>query len=331
VLNATAAATMQALFAAGPHQTTRDSITLYEAYWDGILQSTVEQPVFLRSQAYGRALAEAIIAWANADGYAQFHNCSWTPPVGEQYWVPTPPAFKPAHEPCWGNMRTFVLTGSGPSLECAPPAPYEFSTDPTSPFYQDALEVKTVGENETPEERTIASFWADVPGATGAPAGHWCSIASQLADQYDMNLAQAAECFARSAISMHDAFIECWNVKYQYTLIRPQTYINRYIDSTWTPSWATPNFPEYTSGHSSCSGATQVALEGMMGTNCAFIDHTHDNRGFAPRAYATLRQAAEEAALSRLLGGIHYRNGNNQGLAAGRCVGERVNQLRFLR
>ncbi len=331
VLNATSAAMMQALFTGGPHQSTRDSIIAYEAYWNNILQGTVEQSVFTRSQSYGQALGAALVDWANADGYSQNHNCSWTPPVGDQYWVPTPPAFKPAHEPCWGSMRTFTLERSGSDFECEPPLPYEFSTNPSSQFYQEALEVVTVQENETPEDSVIAAFWADVPGSTGAPAGHWWSISGLLSDQYDMNLAEAAECYARSSIAMHDAFIECWKVKYQFAVIRPVTYINRYIDSTWVPSWPTPNFPEYTSGHSSCSGACQIALEGLMGLSCAFVDHTHDYRGFAPRSYSTLSQAAEEAALSRLLGGIHYRNGNNQGLVAGRCVGEQVNQLGFYR
>lgn len=307
----------------------RDSIATMRNVWNSLLQSTVEAATYERSTAYGHALAAVIIPWAASDGYSQYHNCAWTPPTGDQYWTPTPPLFRPAHEPCWGSMRTFCLARVGSDFECEPPLPPAFSSEVGSDFYNAALEVVTVQANETHEDSVIAAYWADLPGATGAPAGHWYSISGQLCVQYDMNLAEAAECYARSGIAMHDGFIQCWKVKYQYSLIRPVTYINRYINASWVPTWATPNFPEYTSGHSSCSGACQIALEGQMGTNCAFTDHTHDNRGFAPRSYSTLAEASEEAAMSRLLGGIHYRFGNNGGLAAGRCVGEQVNALQW--
>jgi len=116
----------------------------------------------------------------------------------------------------------------------------------------------------------------------------------------------------------------CWRVKYEYDLLRPVTYIQRLIDPKWRPLLITPPFPEYPSGHSSQSGAAATVLNGFFGENFAFTDRTHEKDGLPPRSFPSFWAAAEEAALSRLYGGIHFRAAIARGLDQGRCVGARV-------
>ena len=94
------------------------------------------------------------------------------------------------------------------------------------------------------------------------------------------------------------------------------------------PILTTPPFPEYTSGHSVQSGASAQVLTDLFG-EVAFTDHTHDSRELAPRSFGSFFEAAEEAALSRLYGGIHFRPAIELGVDQGRCIGERVSALAF--
>lgn len=138
----------------------------------------------------------------------------------------------------------------------------------------------------------------------------------------------AAEAYARVGIAVSDAFIACWNTKFRYNLLRPVTYIRRLIDPTWSSLLVTPPFPEYRSGHSAQSGASAQVLTDLSGP-LAFTDHTHDDRGLPPRTFSSFFEAAEEAALSRLYGGIHFRTAIELGLEQGRSIGREVSNLRF--
>jgi hypothetical protein len=170
-------------------------------------QARVRPLVSVRSAAHGRAVAEAVLAWAATDGFAALNNCLYTPPVGPGLWQPTPPAFVATPvQPCWGQLRPFVL----PSGEaCAPAPPPVYAEDPGSEFYAHARAVYDTGRSLTDEQRTIAHFWADNPGATGTPPGHWIAIMGQLARADALSLMAAAEGFARLGIAVADAFIGC--------------------------------------------------------------------------------------------------------------------------
>jgi hypothetical protein len=104
------------------------------------------------------------------------------------------------------------------------------------------------------------------------------------------------------------------------------TYIRSVIDPGWTPLLVTPPFPEYTSGHSVQTAASAQVLTGLFG-KLAFTDHTHDARGLSPRSFSSFIEAAEEAAMSRLYGGIHFRAAIERGLEQGASIGERVTAL----
>jgi membrane-associated phospholipid phosphatase len=141
----------------------------------------------------------------------------------------------------------------------------------------------------------------------------------------------AAEAYAKVGIVLADSFIGCWNAKYEYNLLRPVTYIHERIDPNWNTLLNTPPFPEYPSGHSVQSGAVAAVLTDLFGDNYAFVDHTHEGRGFPPRSFASFTAFAEEAALSRLYGGIHYRRAIEAGLTQGECIGAQVNALEVRR
>jgi len=131
-------------------------------------------------------------------------------------------------------------------------------------------------------------------------------------------------------VAIADGFIGCWATKYEYDLIRPVSYIRAVIDPKWEPLLITPPFPEYPSGHSTQSGAAEVVLTAIFGADFAFQDATHEADGMGPRAFASFRAAAEEAALSRLYGGIHFRAAIDLGLDQGRCIGAHAVKLRTL-
>jgi hypothetical protein len=332
VANAALARTVRGLFPTASSGSL-DTINALEYQFASTFEARLPAPVYTRSVTQGQAVADAVLAWASTDGSATFNNCSYTPPVGPGLWEPTPPAFTPTPlQPCWGQLRPFVLTSG---MECAPPPPPAYSEDPASDFYALATDVYTINLNLTEEQRTIANYWADNTGATGTPPGHWIAIVGQITRNNDLSLMAAAEAYVRVGLTAADAFISCWQTKYTYNLLRPVTYIQDLIDPTWVPLLVTPNFPSYTSGHSTQSSAAAMVLTDMFGvvafTDTLFTDHALVPPQ-TPRTFTSFEEAAEEAAISRLYGGIHYPYDNNNGLAQGQCIGQVIlDRVKFSR
>jgi hypothetical protein len=212
-----------------------------------------------------------------------------------------------------------------------PTGPYPFSTLPDSKFYRDAVTVSTSVKNITAEQKKIALYWADGGGSV-TPPGHSVMILNQILTDNKNNLEEASIAYAKVGIAVADAFICCWKAKYTYNLMRPETYIKRYIDKDFKPIISTPPFPEYTSGHSSQAGAVAVVLTDIFGSNYVFTDKTHQARtdiDGTPRLFKNFMEMATEAANSRLYGGIHYPNGNEKGLSMGMTIGQNVLALKF--
>jgi membrane-associated phospholipid phosphatase len=201
----------------------------------------------------------------------------------------------------------------------------------TSPFFRRALLglLRRGISGLQYEQKTIADFWSDGAGATGTPPGHWIAIVSQIARKDVLSLAEAAEAYSRVGIALHDAFIGSWNTKYTYNLLRPVTYVNGNIDVNWMPYIVTPNFPSYPSGHSMQSSAAAYVLTEMFGVK-QFTDTTHIDHGLVPspkpRTFNSFYEAAAEAAVSRLYGGIHFSFDNDDGLASGECIGRTIHE-----
>jgi hypothetical protein len=287
----------------------------------------VETEVVLRSMEYGREVAGIILDWMEDDGYLDILDAPYEPPTGDpSLWVPTREGMT-AVEPYWGEVRGFALSYPG-GCEIVPTM--AFSTEPDSTFYKQALEVKQVGDTLTDWQRDTARYWVDTPGETGAPAGHWMLIVSEVVDQLDLSLEMASMAYGLVGISLGDAFISTWYTKYQYNLLRPVTYIQRYIDPEWESFIASPGFPEYPSGHSVASTAAATVLTRMFGT-VAWVDNSVRRHGFEPRAYTSFRAASDEAAISRLYGGIHFRQAIELGIEHGECVGDNVVNYILLR
>jgi hypothetical protein len=196
-------------------------------------------------------------------------------------------------------------------------------------MYNEALDTYNTVNAQDPEWQAIALFWADGPVATGTPPGHSMMICKQIIEQEGFNLAVAAEALARTGMAVHDAFISCWDTKYTHWWLRPESYINRviHLSGDWVPFlFPTPNFPEYTSGHSTEAGAASKVMFDMWG-DIPFTDHTHDAIGLPPRSFNTFAEAALEAVVSRKYGGIHYNHGNNDGYEQGVAIGAQISAL----
>jgi len=283
---------------------------------------SIEQDVIDRSVELGQAIGDKLLDWIATDNYGPTRKLSYEPPTGDDaLWVETTEG-APALEPYWGTIRPF---GLGYPEQCDEPIRLDFSNDPNSTFYKQAAEVLEASDNLTDEQREIARFWVDTPGPTGAPSGHWMLIATQFSEQADLTLDRTAEMYTLLSMSIADAFISAWDTKYKVNLVRPVTYINRNLRRNWAPYIESPPFPEYPSGHSVGSGAAQEVLTIMFG-QVAFTDRTpiingHEN---IQRSFTSFEAAANEAAISRMYGGIHYRAAIELGLRQGRCVAQAV-------
>jgi hypothetical protein len=291
---------------------------------------SLPRPIHERSVAFGRAVAGAILDWSDTDGFALLAGCDYAPSDEPSAWIPTPPAFLPALEPCWRYIRPMALQAVEDFAARGHP---QFSTDEGSVFHASAMDVHQVGLTLTDEQKTIADYWNDAPGLTGTPPGHWIAIVSQIARNDQLSLMAAAEAYARVGVAVHDAFICCWHQKYRDNLLRPVTYVREHIDPSWSSYITTPPFPTYTSGHSTQSGTAALVLTGMFGKK-AFTDTTHlDHRqgpATEPRTFASFEHAAEEAMLSRLYGGIHFDFDNLHGLHSGQLIGQAIlNNVEF--
>ena len=293
----------------------------------------VAPDVVSRSQAYGEAIALHIITWSKTDGGAVIENMGFPydyPLVeADGQWKPTSLVRQQQKPllPNWGTNRPFALSSNA---DCELPEPAAYSEDPASDLYQQAMEVVDIKTNLTDEQKVIARFWSDDPMLSPTPPGHWISVALQILQRNSADTRTSVDVMARLGISVADAFIVNWKSKYQYNTLRPITYIRKVMDPKWEALLITPPFPEFPSGHSSQSGAAAAVLTAIWGENFAFEDATHEDDGIAPRPYASFWAAADEAALSRLYGGIHFRPAIELGLDQGRCVGDFVIALKTL-
>lgn len=310
------------------------ALTAMAKKMSAVARAGVPADVVARSEAHGKAVAEHILAWSQSDGGAVVENMGFPLEykliAGPAHWVPTSKIAQQQFPllPEWGKNRTFAMPNGA---TCPLPPPLEYSEDKDSAFYKEGFEVYETVNTLTPEQRAIARFWSDDPMLSPTPPGHWISIAMQILDQEQADMEKRVDLLARLGVALADSFIGCWDAKYKYDLVRPVTYIKRLIDPKWEALLITPPFPEYPSGHSTQSGAAAVVLIGVFGENFAFEDHTHEDDGLIPRKFTSFWAAADEAGISRLYGGIHFRTAIERGLEQGRCIGGYVTALKTRR
>jgi hypothetical protein len=295
-------------------------------------KTTADLPddVAAHSTALGVAIAQHVIDWSLTDGGAVVENMGFPHDYAlgsaPGAWVPTSKIVQQQKPllPDWGTNRTFAMPDGA---TCGLPPPPAYSTEPGSAFYEEAREVYDTVKALTPEQRQIARFWSDDPMLSPTPPGHWISIAMQVQTATAAPLIEQVDLQARLGIALADAFIGCWHAKFEYDLLRPVTYIRATMDPKWEPILITPPFPEYPSGHSTQSGAAAEVLTDFFGENFAFEDATHLEDGLEARQFPSFWAAAQEAGMSRLYGGIHFRSAIDQGLEQGRCIGRHVTAL----
>jgi hypothetical protein len=310
----------------------RDS--LY-AVWE-----TKNSSEFRIARDYGLKVSEFIAGWMDGDNYNQTRTMSkFTVDTDEpSRWQPTPPSYMEGIEPHWNKIRPFVID-SAAQFKPTPPPP--FSMEAGTEFYKEVKEVYDISNEITrkgdeSEEVAIAQFWDCNPYVSVtrghlmfatkkiSPGAHWIGITKIASRKTKSGFDDTLFAYTRTSIAISDAFISCWDEKYRSNLIRPETLINEFIDESWKPVLQTPPFPEYTSGHSVVSGAAAVALTDIFGEDFAFDDDTELKYGLPVRSFTSFRQAADEAAISRMYGGIHYRTAVEIGVKQGRDLGKFV-------
>jgi len=310
--------------------------TFEENFLNQLDEYDVPRRAIKASKEHGNSVAKTILEWASKDMYNQTRTFpKYTIREEDQFWKPTPPDYMDGIEPHWKEIRTMVLDSSN-QFEPKPPLPFDLTDG--SPFQKQLMEVFEIGNKLNEEQVEIAKFWDCNPYVSThkghvmfalkkiSPGAHWIGITKIVSRNRQADVHTTVAAYAKVSIAIADAFISCWDEKYRSNLIRPETLINKVLDENWYPLLQTPPFPEYTSGHSVVSGAASVILTDFFGDNIAFDDDTELPYDLPIRSYRSFNHAAEEAAVSRLYGGIHYRKAIDEGLKQGRNVGNYISQ-----
>lgn len=292
----------------------------------------VKQDYYISTKKYAEQITNHIMQWSAQDNYAALRSYDQHT-LGEapSAWVPTPPDYKEALEPGWKTMRCLVLEKAD-QFPVGSPTNYDLSTD--SKFYTELKQVYEAVNQLSEEQLAIAKFWDCNPLVSVhhghvvyndkklTPGGHWMNIAQIACQQQNLSPLESSYAHSLVAVGIFDAFISCWHEKYRSDFIRPVTLINREIDPNWNPVLQTPNFPEHTSGHSVVSASASTILSHLLGESFSYTDDSEVPYGMPARSYSSFKQAAEEAAISRMYGGIHFMPSIVEGKKQGRQVGQ---------
>ena len=283
------------------------------------------------SKEYAQKVSKSILEWASKDMYSQTRTYpKYSIIEGDRFWKPTPPDYMDGIEPHWPKIRTMVLDSSN---QFPPKDPIPFDLKKGSPFYKQLMEVYDITKSLTEEQTNIAKFWDCNPYVSHhkghamfatkkiTPGGHWIGITAVATRKAKSSFEDTINAYVNVSITLFDAFISCWDEKWETLVVRPETLINQYYDEDWIPLLQTPPFPEYTSGHSVISRAAALTLTDLFGENFNFVDTTEVSYGLPSRSYKSFINASEEAAISRLYGGIHYMMAITEGVTQGQNIG----------
>jgi hypothetical protein len=234
----------------------------------------------------GRAIALRLLKERRGDGSDDAGEAA--SPTGPYAWRSR--GNEPPVRPRWGYVRPLTVREIEDFVPVMP------SLDAKSLGL--ALdEVRRASSDATAHERELVRAWADGAG-TSTPPGHWNAIAAGLIAERRLSELAAAQTLSLLNIALMDAGIACWRTKYTYWLARPNQ-----LDPNIKPLIAAPNFPSFTSGHSAFSSAAAKALGHIF-----------------REEKVLLREMAEQAARSRLYGGIHFGFDVKEGLLQGERI-----------
>jgi membrane-associated phospholipid phosphatase len=287
------------------------------------------------SQELANHYSSRMLKYAKADKYNQISRfVRYSPEKKPGFWYPTPPGYFPAVEPYFSKIRSFNLRDSSFIQSLCQIKPQPYSEDKSSEFYQMTKEVLESGKTENHQK--IAAFWDCNPFALSenghlliamkkiSPGAHWMGIAGIACQMKKVPFGQGLLVRTALSVGLMDAFWICWKRKYETNRIRPETAIRQLIDPTWKPFLQTPPFPEFPSGHSTVSTTAAIILTHFFGDNFAYVDTVEMRYGIDARPFKSFKLAAEEAAISRLYGGIHFMDGITAGQQQGRLLGEHL-------
>ena len=309
-------------------------------YWvDSLKQLALDHgmpaDILENSVAFSDTVSSVVMDWSKKDNYLQTRGASeYSVNDSPGRWIPTPPAYSAAAEPHWREIRALVLDSVNQFM---PEPPYPFNvTKPSSPYYREVKLIEKTGDHLSDEQAWMADFWDDNPfklNVSGhlmfgskkfSPPGHWMGIVGIAAAKSRADFQQTVYAYAKTSIALFDAFIQCWNIKYIYSTIRPESVINKYFDPNWRPHLQTPPFPEYTCGHCTISASAAEVLTDIFGDNFAYTDSTELEFGIKSRSYTSFRNAAMETRDSRFFGGIHYKYCCDRSHLMGRELGDLI-------
>jgi hypothetical protein len=309
-----------------------DTLANYQNRVYDNFRSLLDNETYTRSISFGEEIGKKILKRTTIDNYKQTRGMERFLGSDEPgKWRPTPPDYSDAAEPYWAMIKPLKLN-SASQFHCGPP--YGYSTDTTSNFYKQVREVYIIGRNLTDSQKTIARYWDDNPFVTEhsghlmygnkkiTPVGHWIGITEIACKKKNLGLVETARAYALTSSAMFDLIITCWKTKYEYQHIRPITFINQHIDAAWQPFLQTPPFPEHSSGHSGISASAATLLTQLIGDNFSFEDTSDLEYIGMKRKFGSFNEAAQQASLSRVYGGIHYLTGVEAGAIQGTKVGE---------
>lgn len=309
-----------------------DSLKNYEESLFNYFRNNMDETVYLRSSDFGDSIASVVLTRAATDGYLQSRGRpKYLGSNDHDKWRPTPPDYLDGMELYWNTMKPMVMDSASQFMPARPPV---YSMDTSSYFFKSLREVYDINMNLTEEQMHIATYWDDNPFVIEhsghmmfankkiTPGGHWMGITAIASRQSGADAVTTAKAYALTALALYEGFISCWDEKFRSSYIRPVTVINETFDNSWMPFLQTPPFPEYTSGHSTITACSAVILTSIFGDNFAFQD-TSDLRYIGmQRHFNSFNEAAAEASISRVYGGIHFRFSVDRGAEMGIKLGE---------
>ena len=310
-----------------------DTLKQYETKVFNDFKELLDETVYNNSMSFGESVGKKILERTTIDNYKQTRGMAKYLGSDEPgKWRPTPPDYLDGAEPYWYQIKTLVLD-SCDQFNCPPPP--GFSKDTISDFFRTAKEVYNITTHLSDQQREIAKYWDDNPFVIEhsghlmfgnkkiTPVGHWMGITAIACKKKHASIVQTAEAYALTSSAIFDAIISCWRTKYTYYHIRPITVINEFIDPQWQPFLQTPPFPEHSSGHSGISAASATILTKLFG-EFPFEDTSDLEYIGMKRSFQSFKQAAQEASISRVYGGIHYRTGVDAGAVQGEKVAQYI-------
>ena len=295
----------------------------------------IDSVTFRVSSKIGNQVAKTISEWMNKDRFNETRNMSKYILLKEPgKWQLTSPSYLPAVEPYWGKLRPLLCNGL---KEIDQLKPIAFDSLERSDFYQEALNIYNIKRGLTEEQKEIASFWDCNPFAIKpighinliekkiSPGGHWMNITGIACKNTKSDILETSKAFTLCAISLFDAFIITWDKKYLYNYLRPETFIEQMgIDNNWQPFIQSPPFPEFPSGHAVVSNSAATVLTFIFGNNFSYVDDSESEFGLKERKFNSFHEAAEEATISRVYGGIHFQFSCEMGKKMGRIIGTQI-------